>query len=482
MIRDRVPRFRGALAGTLLLTTLGLLYAEPRLFAAAAVPLAYVAVGALSSLSGATEPWVERRFDPASPAPGEAVEVTLRVENSGDAALADVRVVDGVPDELAVVSGSPRAAVALRAGEAATRSYSVVAKRGDHEFDDPAVRVRTASATDRVTTAVAAGGETTLACARSVADAPFGRASPRRVGTRSTDAGGEGLEFHSTREYRSGDPISRIDWRRFARTGDLTTVNFREERAARTVLVVDARPVARTTPSAGYPNGAALAAYAGERLYDALTAANVATDVAAVGVGDADPPDGLPADGFPWVSADEDAARARLVFEAAARAADLDAPERVRTDGTAGGSDRGPGPTDGSDAGNATSNAGNAATSAATPDGGSSPDPTVRRLLSRLPARAQVVLVSPVTDDWPAALARSLAVRGRDLAVLSPDATGASLDAAAADDSPGRRVAGARRAVRLWDVRTAGATIVDWDVDDPLDIALERSLQTLLRP
>ncbi|WP_309221788.1 DUF58 domain-containing protein [Halorussus sp. MSC15.2] len=479
MNRERVTRFRGALAGTLLLTTLGLLYARPRLFAAAVVPLAYVAFGALSSLSGATEPRIERTFDPESPPPGAEVEVTLHVENAGDSALADVRVVDGVPDELAVVSGSPRAAVALRPGEAATLSYSVVAKRGNHEFGDPAVRVRTASATDRATTEIPVDGETTLSCSRSVSDPEFGRASPRRVGTHTTDSGGEGLEFHSVREYRPGDPMSRVDWRRLAKSGDLTTVQFREERASRTVVVVDARPVARTTPSAGYPNGAALCNYAGERLYDALTAANVATSVTAVGLDDGDLPGGLPADDLPWAASDEHGASARLVFEAAGRAADRDAPGDVPTDGTGSGGETGTGER---------SSLGTRSPETATADGGGPEDATIRRLLARLPADAQVVLVSPVLDDWPESLARSLAARGHELAVLSPDVTGGgspdgeSLDGASDVGSSGRAVAGTRRAIRLWDLRMAGATTIDWDVDDPLGIALERSLQTLLRP
>jgi uncharacterized repeat protein (TIGR01451 family) len=473
--RTRVPRFRGALAGTLLLTTLGLLYAEARLFAAAAVPLSYVAFGALSSLSGASDPDVTRAFAPTSPPPGGEVEVTLTVRNPGESALADVRVVDGVPDELAVSSGSPRAAVALRPGEETTVSYSVVAKRGDHDFGDPAVRARTASATDRVTTAVEAGGETTLSCSRSVADPPFGRASPRRVGTHTTDSGGEGIEFHSTREYRPGDPISRIDWRRFAKTGDLTTVEFREERAARTVVLVDARPVARTTPSAGYPNGAALSAYAAERLHDALTGANAATSVTAVGLSEADVPGGLPPDDLPWADSDG-AGSARHVFDAAGRAADRDDPDSVPSDGTesVGATVRDP-------------TARPAA--AATADGGfpgGSGDPTdsaTRRLLARLPGDAQVVVVSPLLDDWPVSLAGSLAARGHDVAVLSPDVTGvgsAESDSSDSTASPGRSVAGTRRAIRLWDLRTAGATTVDWNVDDPLAIALERSLRTLL--
>lgn len=449
MNRTRLPRYRGGLAGTLLLTALGLLYAEPRLFAAAVVPLGYVAWGALSSLSGAAPPTIERAFDPVSPPPSATVTVTLTVRNEGESALADLRVIDGVPDELAVVSGSPRAALALRPGETATLSYEVVAKPGEYEFDDPAVRVRTASATDCATLTVEADGETTLSCSRSVADPPFARASPRRVGTHPTDSGGDGVEFHSTREYRPGDPLSRIDWRRFAKTGELTTVEFREERSARTVVVVDARPVARTTPSAGYPNGVDLCAYAGERLHDALTGAGVATSVTAVGLADSDLRGGVPADELPWADSDGTGS-ARLVFEAVASAADRDS----RTDVPAGGTTM---------------------ADPATADGGVHDDSTVRYLLARLPADAQVVLVSPVFDDWPESLARSLSARGHDLAVLSPDATGGSTA-----DSPGQRMAATRRAVRLQDLRTNGATVVDWDVDDPLGLALERSMKTLL--
>ena len=486
MTRTRVPRWRGALAGTLLLTTLGLLYAEARLFAAAAIPLVYVAVGALSSLSGASEPEIERTLEPSSPPPGGEVEVTLTVRNPGESALADVRIVDGVPDELAVSSGSPRRAVALRPGEERTLSYSVVAKRGEYEFGDPAVRARTTSATDRVTTAVEAAGETALSCTRAVADPPFGRASPRRVGTHTTDSGGEGIEFHSTREYRPGDPISRIDWRRFAKSGDLTTVRFREERAARTVVVVDARPVARTTPSAAYPNGAALATYAGERLYDALTGAGVATSVTAVGLDADDVTGDFPADDLLWADADGPGS-ARLVFDAAGRAADRDDSGHVPTDGTDPLDRMATSPTaDGDSPRGADPERGRVAATAdgGRPAGGSS-DATTRRLLARLPADAQVVLVSPVADDWPRSLAESLSARGHDLAVLSPDVAGESPSEPGepghgTGDSPGRAVAATRRTMRLWDLRTAGATTIDWDVDDPLGIALERSLRTLL--
>jgi len=56
-----------------------------------------------------------------------------------------------------------------------------------------------------------------------------------------TDVGGAGVEFHATREYRRGDPVKRIDWNRRARTGELATLELREERAATVVLLIDAR-------------------------------------------------------------------------------------------------------------------------------------------------------------------------------------------------------------------------------------------------
>ncbi|WP_134670333.1 DUF58 domain-containing protein [Halorussus marinus] len=469
MTRERVPRWRGGLAGTLLLTAISLLYAEPRLLAASVVPLSYVAYGALSALSDAPAPSVERSFSPAEPPPGATVEVKLTVRNEGESALADLRLVDAVPDELRVVEGSPRAALALRPGETATATYSVVATRGDHAFGDPAIRVRTLSGTDRATVAVEASGADTLSCSLGVSEPPFASPSPRRVGTHTTDSGGEGIEFHSTREYRPGDSLSRIDWRRFGKTGDLTTVRFREERAARTVVVVDARPVARATARAGYPNGAELSAYAAERLYDALTAAGVATTVTAVGLRDGDYEGALPPDGLPWVGTDDGVGSARRVFAAVGRAAERDDPGSVPTDesdGSLAAPAAGPReptaerPDDAADA-----------PGAAAPDGGRT-DPVIRRLLARLPADSQVVLVSPALDGWPESLAESLAVRGHELAVLSPDVTG--------DDSPGRTVAAARRTLRLWDLRATGASTVDWDVADPLDVALERSLRTLL--
>jgi uncharacterized protein (DUF58 family) len=50
---------------------------------------------------------------------------------------------------------------------------------------------------------------------------------------------GRGLDFQRLREYFPGDDISRVDWNSLARTGDLYTKVFREDRVVDVVFLVD---------------------------------------------------------------------------------------------------------------------------------------------------------------------------------------------------------------------------------------------------
>ncbi len=50
---------------------------------------------------------------------------------------------------------------------------------------------------------------------------------------------GKGLEFDRIREYTYGDDAKRIDWKALARTGELHTRSFKEERHFDIVIVVD---------------------------------------------------------------------------------------------------------------------------------------------------------------------------------------------------------------------------------------------------
>jgi uncharacterized repeat protein (TIGR01451 family) len=481
---ERVNRWGVALVGALTLVSVGLLAAEPFLLAATAVPLTYVLYGAVSRVPPDASLRAERVVETADPAPGDAVEVALTVENDGDAALTDVRIVDGVPGELTVVDGSPRACESLRPGESTTVRYSLLAKRGTFGFDDPVARVRPLAATAVATATLDAAGDTAVTCANVVSEVPLADATLPRAGTLPTDSGGSGLEFHATRAYQPGDPVSRIDWRRFAKTNELTTVQYREEQAARTVLVVDARPVTRVTPDEGYPTGAELGAYAAERLFDALGRTSVVASVVAVGLADHHVAGGLDPDDLVWVDPDGDgstAARAAQVFDgvqAAATNGVCEAAERAngkperplnRESGDVASTDlpnTGAGPADGPD---------EEATVTA-PDGGEEAahvEASARRLLARLPPTAQVVLFSPRVDQWPVTVTQSLAARGYPTTVVSPDVP--------RGDGLGQSVVGLERDLRLQSAELAGATCIDWDLEEPIDIALRASLADLFQ-
>lgn len=444
MSRIRVERWNVGLVGALALTSLGLLFANPVLLTGAAIPLTYVLYGLLSAVPADATLAVSRSFDRSDPAPGETVEVTLTVENVGEAVLTDVRVVDGVPDELAVTDGAPRAGLALSPEETRTLSYTVVAKRGEYTFDDPVVRLRSLAGSDRQTATIAADGDTTLTGTNAITDPPVGTATLPRAGTLPTDAGGSGLEFYATRQYQSGDPMNRIDWRHYAKTGEFITVQYRQEQAIRTVIVVDARPVGRVTPQAGYPTGAELSAYAAERLYDALGEAGVVAGVTAVGVDETELGGLVGPDGLPWVSPETGRnrqRRARRVLREIQGVAD-DGARPVETKP----------PT---------------ATAA---DGGS--DRRTRRLLARLPPNAQVVLATPLMDNWPLSFARALAVRGFPQVVVTPDVAGG--------ETAGQTVTAVQRRLRIRELEGLGASTVSWDLDQPIDYALRLSLPHLL--
>jgi uncharacterized repeat protein (TIGR01451 family) len=450
----RVRRWSGGLAAALFLVSVSLLTAEPLLLAATAIPLIYVAYGALSRVPAGTDLQAARSVSDAQPTPGEPVEIELTLTNTGSSSLTDVRVIDGVPEELAVIEGSPRCCTSLRPNESATLSYAVMAKRGTYTFDAAAVRVRTLSASDEATVDLPVAGDGTLTCSNTVSEVPMADATLPRAGTLPTDTGGSGLEFHSTRSYQPEDPVNRIDWRRYAKTDELTTIDYREEQAVRTVLVVDARPPARVTPEPGFPTGAELSAYAAERLFDALSRTSVVASVCAVGLAEADVTGGLGPDGLAWVDASggHAAARARQVFDsvgrAAARQSDADVsadapPQQSRSE----------------------------AVRVTTADGGTIEDPDLLAVLARLPPTAQVVVFSPAADDWPVSLVSSLAVRDYPTTLVSPSlARGESLGAA---------VAGVERTARIQRAELSGATVIDWDLDSPIDVALRASLADL---
>jgi uncharacterized protein (DUF58 family) len=276
-------RLEAAVAASVVIAALGMVTGNPTVLLASVVGVGWAAYARISR-APAVRIGVERELTPTRPAPGETARVRLRLTNEGDRTVPDVRVVDRTADEIAVVEGAPRGATALRPGETATVEYGVRARRGEHELGPATVVVRGASgAVERV---AERGGRTTLSCGLPAESVPVSATASGRAGRVTTDAGGAGSEFHSTREYRPGDPMRRVDWNRLARTGQLTTVEFDEERAASVVLTIDARSDVNRSPGPDRPGAVELATYAAEQARRRLHAEGHRVGLAVVGNGD----------------------------------------------------------------------------------------------------------------------------------------------------------------------------------------------------
>ena len=476
-------------AVVLILLASGLAFAEPLLIVAGVLPLAFVAYSAgTSTASPGDTISVEREISPTKPLPGEPTTVTVRAENESDWPIADLRIVDGVPDELYVGEGSVHSATALRSESVHEFEYVVRPRRGTFEIGSPLVRFRSVSGSVVATEAVTVSGDSTIECQISAENVPIHRQTIRRTGTLESAEPGDGSEFHSTREYQLGDPINRIDWRRYARTGELATVQFREEEATTVVLCVDARESSHVSHDVGHPTGATLAAYATVATMGALITDGQRVGVAAFGLSDRN---GSTPD---WVPPGRDGETIALATELCSAAT------------TSSGSDH----VDPSTASEPESVDHSSQTSATVADGGSSrvstersvspdaersapdtaegvdgggrnerndgvrrhrPDSERTRFLSLLPPRAQVLYCSPLLEDAVVDDLMALTVEGYDGLVLSPRVTNTG--------TVGGHLADARRDRRIAELRLGGVHVIDWDVDDPLQIALTRALSTL---
>ena len=416
----------------------GIVTGNPAVFMVAAVALVYAAYQAAI---GDPEPTltVERHVEPADPLPGAEVTVTLTLTNAGDATLPDVRVLDGVPERLEVVDGSPRFGTHLEAGASDSVSYTVEARRGDHAFTHVAVACRNLTGTVEFAEQVAV--ETAVSCTATVDTVSLSGQTLAQSGRVPTDAGGNGLAFYAIREHQSADPMSRVDWNRFAKTNELATVEFQETRAATVVTLVDSRhPVAG---EANAPTAVQFCSYAARQVGSALLATDNRVGAAVYDSCETLQPSASRAQeqrlaGFLGGVASEASDgsaddRGSWLFDADTRAPRMRSPTEMADEY---------GIADGGDA--------------------------VATLDRSIPGESQVVFCTPLLDDRAADAAKRLSAYGHAVTVVSPDVTTGT--------SPGSTVERIDRTARLDDLRGT-VRVVDWTPAEPLAKALIRATE-----
>jgi len=191
---------------------------------------------------------------------GDVVEVTLILENRGEA-LDYIEVFDGVPRGATLVEGRDRFPLSLGRGQTAKLTYKLrFDRRGSFTFDD--IRVRWSDPTQMVVREQKFRARLTDPEQLMVREEKYWSEARvvvlpriqdlRRCGlkpsTLKVQAGnvnstsiGQGMEFYCLREYVPGDELKKINWKATARRDRIAVNDYESERAGDVVILVDAR-------------------------------------------------------------------------------------------------------------------------------------------------------------------------------------------------------------------------------------------------
>ncbi|MXV62769.1 DUF58 domain-containing protein [Natronorubrum sp. JWXQ-INN-674] len=373
---------------------------------------------------------LDRTLSDDDPEPGDEIDVTVTLTNESGSFVPDLRFVDGVPADMAVTEGSSRLGTALRPGESVTLEYTVTARRGTHAFDPAIAIARDLSRS--VEREFLVDTETTVVCEPSLqplaTDVPIRSATTSFAGRVQTADGGSGTTIHSVREYRKSDPLSRIDWNRHAKTGDLATLEFHEERTARVVVLVDARLATYCAPDPDATHAVDRSVDAAGRIGTALLATGETVGLAALGP--------VARDGGREESSD---AEQCWLPPASGRHHELQFRNLLAT---------------------------HPQFSTLPPSSACQWRRQLRSLRRRLSDDSQIILLTPLSDSVGGDIARRLEARGHPVTVISPDPT--------ADRTAGQQLARVARNVRRTDLQRAGIPVIDWPDDESLDTAIAR--------
>lgn len=387
---------------------------------ALALPIALYLAAALLYAPAAPQLQVNRTLSAERVQPGGSVEVRLQVTNAG-AHLEEVLIEDRLPAGLAIVEGETRNVVHLPPGRTLELAYTVAGPRGQYHFENVTATAGDHLGLFRREVKVAAPGSflvmPELRRMPQVAIRPLRtRASAGAVPAR---LGGPGIAFFGVREYQPGDSLRWINWRAAARhPRRLFTNEFEQERVADVGLILDAR--LRSDITARGESLFEHAVTATASLADAFLRAGNRVALLVYG------------GGIEWVFPGYGRIQRERILQALGRA------------------DR----------------------------GASDVFETFESLPARLfPAHSQLVVVSPLwMQDLP--MLFSLRAHEYELLVVSPNPV--TFEQAGAPGSVtvdlALRAARLERTLLLRRLRQAGAQVVDWQVDMPLDRAVLSAL------
>jgi uncharacterized protein (DUF58 family) len=174
---------------------------------------------------------------------GDVVEVSLHLENQGEA-LDYFEVFDAVPPGAVVVEGRERFPLSLGRGESAKLRYKLrFDRRGSFSFGE--LQVRWSDPTQMMVREQRLWAEGRIVVLPRIQDLRRCGLKPStlkvQTGNINSSSIGPGMEFYCLREYVSGDELRKINWKATARRDRMTVNDYESERSGDVVILVDAR-------------------------------------------------------------------------------------------------------------------------------------------------------------------------------------------------------------------------------------------------
>jgi uncharacterized protein (DUF58 family) len=179
---------------------------------------------------------------------GDDINVVLTIKNKSYRRTQQLEVFDNVPHEMKMRKGVNLMRLNLGPGQTTTIRYTVRCPlRGHYTIGPTSVRYRNAFNLFVSETSVADRSDITVfPQVRDVEEALIRSDVPKMyTGATTLKTPGQGMEFYALREYFPGDSFRSINWKAFARTGELMVNEKTRDAVTDVFIILDTRDVAR---------------------------------------------------------------------------------------------------------------------------------------------------------------------------------------------------------------------------------------------
>ena len=179
---------------------------------------------------------------------GDDINVVLTVTNKSYRRTQQLEVFDNVPHEMKMRKGINLMRMNLGPGQTATIRYTVRCPlRGHYTIGPTSIRYRNTFNLFVSETSVGDRSDITVfPQVRDVEEALIRSDVPKMyTGATTLKTPGQGMEFYALREYFPGDSFRSINWKAFARTGELMVNEKTRDAVTDVFIILDTRDEAR---------------------------------------------------------------------------------------------------------------------------------------------------------------------------------------------------------------------------------------------